>query len=549
MDKKRWIEKKSISFKMIIFTVGGIILITAGGAMGYFLVTGQEEEISYREETVLYGELTVGMQESGNVEVGTTEQTFELDLSAYTSSSSDTFSWNTNLFAGMGNVASSSSSSGRNLTVEEILVTEGQEITEGEPIYRITQESIDSIRSELSSDVSDALVTLEQTQTQLQMTRLEAQQAYETDTAYGTDLAQAEYNKTVSDLQEAVTDIEEEITDVNEELLTLNEQLAEYQADLETEQEVLENAEYVIETTDIVSDAYGWITAENAREDAQEVIDQLEDEIETTTESIEESNIELAELTESLTGAQKDLEQGLIDAQAQLSLRTLKNSNASERYDVSVAMGEFDTQVAQEDYDEASEKLEEFDSVLGEGTLNSQYNGVVTQIELSIGDAVDTGTVLITLNDYDEVTVTVSVEESELENINEGDAVNVSISAYPDEEFTGTVEEIGDSEYDSSTGNTYADVTVKLSGDTAKLYEGMSVEITFITKETETVTYVSNRAVYRQNGKSYVRKKEADGSITEQEVVTGFSDGTYVEIEEGLSEGDTVLIESRVSDS
>ena len=127
--------------------------------------------------------------------------------------------------------------------------------------------------------------------------------------------------------------------------------------------------------------------------------------------------------------------------------------------------------------------------MLGEGTLNSQYNGVVTQIELSIGDAVDTGTVLITLNDYDEVTVTVSVEESELENINEGDAVNVSISAYPDEEFTGTVEEIGDSEYDSSTGNTYADVTVKLSGDTAKLYEGMSVEITFITKETEAVTY------------------------------------------------------------
>ena len=67
MDKKRWSEKKSISFKMIIFTVGGIILITAGGAMGYFLVTGQEEEISYREETVLYGELTVGMQEYKSV--------------------------------------------------------------------------------------------------------------------------------------------------------------------------------------------------------------------------------------------------------------------------------------------------------------------------------------------------------------------------------------------------------------------------------------------------------------------------------------------------
>ena len=73
--------------------------------------------------------------------------------------------------------------------------------------------------------------------------------------------------------------------------------------------------------------------------------------------------------------------------------------------------------------------------------------------------------------------------------------------------------------------------------------------MTFITKETETVVYVSNRAVSRENGKSYVKKKKADGSITRQEIITGFSDGVNVEIKEGLSEGDTVLIESKVSDS
>ncbi|MFR9233293.1 MAG: hypothetical protein ACLVLH_09930 [Eisenbergiella massiliensis] len=63
------------------------------------------------------------------------------------------------------------------------------------------------------------------------------------------------------------------------------------------------------------------------------------------------------------------------------------------------------------------------------------------------------------------------------------------------------------------------------------------------------MVYVSNRAVSRENGKSYVKKKEADGSITRQEIITGFSDGVNVEIKEGLSEGDTVLIESKVSDS
>ena len=299
----------------------------------------------------------------------------------------------------------------------------------------------------------------------------------------------------------------------------------------------------------MITDAYGWITAENAREDAEAVTETLEEEIETAQDSITETTEEIAELTDSLTGAKQSLEQGQIDAQAQLSLRTLSYANASERYAVSVGMGEFEAQTAQEDYDDAVEKLNEFDAVLGEQTVNSEYNGVVTEISLAEGDSVDTGSRLIVLSDYDEVTVTVSLEEADLENIRENDTVNVSIDAWPDEDFSGTVEEIGDAQYDSSTGTTYSDVTVKLSGDTAKLYDGMTAELTFVTKETETVTYVSNRAVYRENGKSYVRVYDENGDVASLEVVTGFSDGSNVEVIEGLEEGDTVLIESGVSGS
>ena len=537
--------------KVLPFLIsGGLVLLLTGTAAGYLLIQNREEEVVYREDVVKYGELTVGLQETGSMEVGTTEQTFELDMSAYTESGDSSFSWEqgAGIFQGM-TAGNSSSSSSRSLIVEEVLVTEGQEVSEGDPLYRISQDSIDKLREELTSDVADAQVTLEQTQTQLAMSQLEAQQKYETDTAYGDALAQAEYDNTIKQLEEAVTDIEEQIADANEELLELNEQLTEYQTDLATEQEILERAEYVLETTDMITDAYGWITAENAREDAADVIETLEEEIETATESIEETTAEIESLTDSLTGAQKDLEQGLIDAQAQLSLRTLDYSNASERYAVSVGMAEFEAQAAQEDYDDAVAKLNEFDAVLGEQTVNSDYNGVIAEISLAAGDVVDTGTTLVVLSDYDEVTVTVSLAESDLENVSEGDEVNVSIDAYPDDTFSGMVDEIGDAAYDSSTGTTYADVTIKLSGDTAKLYDGMTAEITFITKETKDVTYVSNRAVYRENGKSYVRMRDENGNVISVKVVTGFSDGSYVEIVEGLSEGDTVLIESGVSDS
>ncbi len=547
MKEKRKPGKK----KALLFGAGGTALLLGGMAAGYLFVINREEEPVYREETVQYGTLTVGLQETGSVEVGTAEQTFELDMSAYTESGSGSFSWEQpggNVFQGM-TAGGSAASAERTLTVEEILVTEGQEVSEGDPLYRLAQDSIEEIREELAADVADAQVTLEQTQTQLAMTRLDAQQEYDTDTAYAETLAQAEYDTSLSQLQEAVTEIEEQITEANEELLELNEQLAEYQADLETEKKILENAEYVLETTDMITDAYGWITAENAREDAEAVTETLEEEIETAQDSITETTEEIAELTDSLTGAKQSLEQGQIDAQAQLSLRTLSYANASERYAVSVGMGEFEAQTAQEDYDDAVEKLNEFDAVLGEQTVNSEYNGVVTEISLAEGDSVDTGSTLIVLSDYDEVTVTVSLEEADLENIRENDTVNVSIDAWPDEDFSGTVEEIGDAQYDSSTGTTYSDVTVKLSGDTAKLYDGMTAELTFVTKETETVTYVSNRAVYRENGKSYVRVYDENGDVASLEVVTGFSDGSNVEVIEGLEEGDTVLIESGVSGS
>lgn len=548
--KLKWIKEKKVPL-LVVFAL--CLVLAAGLSVGLWLSSEKEEEVTYREVQAEYGELTVGLEESGSVTVGTTEQTFDLDLSAYTGSSSDGFSWGQGggIFQGMGGQSgsgSSGSSGTRKLIIEEVLITEGQEIAQGDALYRITEESIDSIREELSSDVSDAEVTMAKTQTQKQLTELEAKQAYETNVAYGA-LADAEYQNSVQDLQDAAVEIEEQITQLQEELAELNTQLAEYQADLEMEKKVLENGEYVVSTTDMVSDAYGWITTENAREEAAWVVEGLAESVEDTTDTIAEKQKELEALEKSLTGAKRDLELGIIEARVQLEKRNLKYKNAEEIYNVSVELSSFEAKNAQEDYEDAASKLNEFDSYLADRTIRAENNGVITECPLEAGDTVNTGSSLVVINDYDEVTVPVSVEESELSNIKEGDAVNIYIASYPEEDFTGTVDSIGDSTYNSSTGTTYVEIMVKLGGETSRLYEGMSAQVTFITKETETVVYVSNRAVSRENGKSYVKKKEADGSITLQEVTTGFSDGINVEIKEGLSEGDTVLIESKVSDS
>lgn len=541
--------------KIMIPLAAAVILVAVLSVVLLVRDSGEEESV-YREASAEYGELTVGLTESGSVTVGTANETFELDLSAFTGDTS--FSWGQggggggNLFQGMtaimggGSSGSSSSSSSRSLQVEEVLVSEGQELEVGTPIYTLSQESVESIRQELELDVTDAEVALAQNQTQQKMTQLSAQQTYDRAVAYG-NLAQTEYDSSITALQTAVDDINEQLIDLTDEINELNLELVDYQNDLITEQKVLENAEYVVSITDIRSDAYGWVTAENAREEAQAVVDSLEETIETTNETIASKLEELVSLQNSLTGAQRDLELGLADAQAQLSLRQHQSSTASEQYQVNVELSDFNVQVAEEEYEDAKAKLDEFNAVLNGQTLTSSYRGVVSEVSLSEGDTVNTGTVLLVINDYDEVTVSVTVEESDLEYISEKDEVNVTIASWPDEEFGGIVDEIGESVYNSSTGISYVEITIKLSGPTEKLYSGMTAEITFITKETAAVLHIPNRAVYREDGKSYVKVKAADGSISAVEVVTGFSDGSEVEIVEGLSEGDVVLIESKVN--
>ena len=75
----------------------------------------------------------------------------------------------------------------------------------------------------------------------------------------------------------------------------------------------------------------------------------------------------------------------------------------------------------------------------------------------------------------------------------------------------------------------------------------MTAEVTFITKQTKDVTYISNRAVIRDDGVSYVLMKDDSGKVVKNEITTGFSDGNNVEVKSGLNEGDTVLIESKAS--
>ncbi len=542
----RFIKEKKRTVQRIILL---LLFIMIGAAIITVMSFPKEDKTLYRESQVIKGNLARGVTESGSVDVGTAIQAFDLDISEFTGSGNFTFGMGGqggDMMTGMMPEASDSgSASDRQLEIEQVYVEAGQEIESGTPILKLTRESVEGIRTELSQDVTEAELVYQQALTSQKQTEADAQGEYKLNALYA-GYSQAEYDETVSTLTQAVEKAQEDLTETEEELSDAQQELTEKEALLAEEKKVLENALSTAKGTDKENALYWWVIAQQTAGEAQKMADTLEDEIRQLEKDIEDYREKKTENETALALAQKELESGEITARGELDKRKYNAENAQEIYDVAVEQSAFETETAREDYEEAVGKLEEFDSVIVEQVISADHSGVVTEVYVAAGNYLNGNMDLISLNNYDEVTITLSVEEDDLEAAALGNTANVTMAAFEDEVFTATVTEIGDAEIDSNTNKTMYAVTVTVQNTGNVLYQDMTAEVTFVTDEVSEVLYIPVRAVTQENGADYAKVREEDGTIVRKKVTTGFTDGINIEIKEGLCEGETVLTESKV---
>lgn len=554
--------------KMILIGMGGLLAVTAAAGILFWALRDDGEETVYREAAAVVGNLTVGVTESGSVEIGTKEDTFDLDISALVRDSSDSDSQSSQTAAGAGggggmdmggmnmfnqifSFASEQSqtavTSDNTLTVASVEVSVGQEISAGDVLYVLEGDSVSEIAEKLESDVKKAETDLEAAYAEEKVSGLSARQIYDTSVAYGA-YAGTEYQETISKLEKAVAEKEESIAVAQEELSLYRSLLADTQTEYATAAKLLSEAQFELDYTDKQKETYLYVTRVQNLEQAQSNYDTLEKEVEELEQSIEKTEENLETLQSALKAAERELAQGKLTAQQTLDLRILARDTAQETYDIAMAYVEKEIAEQEEIYADAEERWSLFDGVIQDCAVVAEYDGIVTNVYFEAGDTIQSGDTLVTLYDLEDVTMTVTVAEEDMTDIAKGSAANVVLTAYPDEVFTAVVSDISDASADSS-GNVTYEVTVTLQGDEVrKLYQGMMGDVTFITEEVREVLYVPVRAVTEENDKSYVKIKDADGSVRKVEVTTGFTDGVYIEIPEGLEEGEIVLIESVVKD-
>ena len=313
-------------------------------------------------------------------------------------------------------------------------------------------------------------------------------------------------------------------------------------AEIETETETLTDEEKLARLESLLV-SMNELEAERAELYSQ--ISRLDDQIfDRRTQYLE---LHYDEIEAKLQIAKNNLTTQSIEAKQTYENAMTNYTYAQQLYEIATNGLEDDLEAAQETLEDAQAALEEFDLLMEDETIYAEYGGTVTEIACSAGDIISDGETVMILTDNENVTMTVMVTQEDISQISIGDAAAVELTAYEGESFDAQVISIDSSTAMGSSAVNY-EVTVQLTGDTEKVYSGMTGDVTFPIEAAENVLYVSNRALHQEGARSYVKVMDEDGTVTEVDVETGFSNGTDVEIVSGLTEGQTVLIESQVSE-
>lgn len=177
--------------------------------------------------------------------------------------------------------------------------------------------------------------------------------------------------------------------------------------------------------------------------------------------------------------------------------------------------------------------------------LTAPYDCVISSISLPAKDEMCTNNHYIEIQTTETLQMSLSLDETELENISIGQEANIKVSVNTDKTYSGWVTNINQIATYSSNGSTF-DVTVTFANDdTIKL--GMSASCDIILDKAEDVIAVPIEAVQTKNKSKYVVIVNSDGTTENRTVETGISNDAYIEVKSGLQENETVEVVKETS--
>jgi len=167
--------------------------------------------------------------------------------------------------------------------------------------------------------------------------------------------------------------------------------------------------------------------------------------------------------------------------------------------------------------------------------VRAPFRGVITAKGINPGEMVSPTVPVISIVNLDTVVVQANVSEDQVNVIRVGQELKVKVSSVSGEPFTGIVTNIAQAA--SSVSKAYP-VKIVIKNPLHILKPGMFAEVTLSTGDEEGII-IPVEALSQNESGSFVWVV-ANGLAARRSVDTGQSDGRYIIIKSGLTEGETV---------
>jgi len=174
--------------------------------------------------------------------------------------------------------------------------------------------------------------------------------------------------------------------------------------------------------------------------------------------------------------------------------------------------------------------------------ITAPFDGLVAERTVEIGQMVNTGTPLITLLDLNRVRVKIYLAEKDFVHVDRRDPVEVSVVAFPDRSFGGSVGRI-DIESDPMT-NTFG-VEILIDNRNHLLKAGLTARTRMTTQiHRDTLLIPQSALLFREKGPE-VFAVDGNGIADERSVILGQTHGDRIRVLDGLSPGDRLVIKGQ----
>ncbi len=278
---------------------------------------------------------------------------------------------------------------------------------------------------------------------------------------------------------------------------------------------------------------------------------------------VDQDQIDFERSEIELNGAQRDLEifdkytypmtmterqTAISDAQRQLDNAEKRGQATLRQKEVAVESQERRLTRLKEQLDEVKEEIENF-------TITSPSPGIVIygdpnqpwyRNEIKLGGQIWGGFTLFTIPDLRVMQVQMQVHEADINKIKEGQVATVTMDTYPGLVLQGKVSKIAAIAGDPNSRATDevkkfgVDITLDSTGEQT-LKPGISAKAEIFVEERDDVLFAPLQCVFLEEGIHYCHVLR-NGEPLRMAVKPGLSNDTYIEIVEGVEEGEQVLL-------